>query len=73
MNTQSNRAFGTARGGVQEGTHSFPLAPDLNAAYAQMARDEQREAEALAWAEATAGDVADEPARAEETRAEGRG
>ncbi|HEY1377161.1 MAG TPA: hypothetical protein VGF55_10230 [Gemmataceae bacterium] len=33
---------------------------DLDAAYAQMARDEAREADALEWAEATAGDVADE-------------
>lgn len=29
--------------------------------YQQMARDEEREAEALEWAEATIGDVADEP------------
>lgn len=33
---------------------------DLEAAYAQMAQDEAREAEALEWAEATVGDVADE-------------
>lgn len=33
---------------------------DLNEAYKQMARDEEREAEALEWAEATIGDVADE-------------
>jgi hypothetical protein len=33
---------------------------DLELAYQQMARDEMREAEALEWAEATAGDVADE-------------
>jgi len=33
---------------------------DLEAAYAQMAQDEAREAEALEWAEATIGDVADE-------------
>jgi hypothetical protein len=33
---------------------------DLDAAYAEMARDEAREAEALEWAEATVGDVADE-------------
>jgi hypothetical protein len=33
---------------------------DLEAAYKQMARDEAREAEALEWAEATHGDVADE-------------
>ncbi len=36
------------------------VGPDLDAAYAAMARDEAREAEALEWAEATAGDVADE-------------
>jgi hypothetical protein len=33
---------------------------DLEAAYKQMARAEPREAEALEWAEATLGDVADE-------------
>jgi hypothetical protein len=33
---------------------------DLEVAYQQMARDESREAEALEWAEATVGDVADE-------------
>lgn len=33
---------------------------DLEAAYAEMAEDEEREAEALEWAEATVGDVADE-------------
>ncbi len=32
----------------------------LAAAYQQMAEDERREAEALEWAEATMGDVADE-------------
>ncbi len=37
------------------------LNADLNAAYQQMAQDEQREAEALEWAEAMVGDVADEP------------
>jgi len=31
--------------------------PDLEAAYEQMAQDEEREAEALEWAEATVGDV----------------
>jgi hypothetical protein len=36
------------------------LAQDLDAAYRQMAQEEAREAEALEWAEATAGDVADE-------------
>ena len=34
---------------------------DLDAAYQQMAQDEEREAEALEWAEATVGDVSDEP------------
>ena len=33
---------------------------DLEAAYRQMAQEEAREAEALEWAEATIGDVADE-------------
>ncbi len=33
----------------------------LEAEYRQMAQDEQREAEALEWAEATVGDVSDEP------------
>lgn len=36
------------------------LGKDLEAAYKQMAQDEAREAEALEWAEATVGDVADE-------------
>jgi hypothetical protein len=35
------------------------LGKDLEVAYQQMAQDEIREAEALAWAEATVGDVAD--------------
>jgi hypothetical protein len=34
---------------------------DLDAAYADMARDETREAEALEWSEGLIGDVADEP------------
>ena len=33
---------------------------DLEAAYKEMAQDEEREAEALEWAEATVGDVSDE-------------
>jgi predicted CopG family antitoxin len=36
------------------------MSPDLEAAYMDMAKDEAREAEALEWAEATIGDVADE-------------
>jgi predicted CopG family antitoxin len=34
--------------------------PNLEAAYQQMAQDEEREREALEWAEATIGDVRDE-------------
>jgi predicted CopG family antitoxin len=37
------------------------LEKDLEAAYRHMAQDESRESEALAWAEATIGDVSDEP------------
>ncbi len=37
------------------------ISAELEAAYQQMAEDEDREAEALEWAEATIGDVADEP------------
>jgi len=36
------------------------LSPDLEAAYVEMAQDEEREADALEWAEATIGDVRDE-------------
>jgi predicted CopG family antitoxin len=35
------------------------IAPDLEAAYRVMAEDEERETEALEWAEATIGDIAD--------------
>jgi hypothetical protein len=38
----------------------YVVGEDLEVAYRQMAREEVREAEALAWAEATVGDVADE-------------
>jgi hypothetical protein len=36
------------------------LRPDLDAAYAEMALDEEREREALEWVEATVGDAGDE-------------
>jgi hypothetical protein len=36
------------------------IGKDLEVAYQQMAQEEAREAEALQWAEATCGDVADE-------------
>ena len=38
----------------------YVIGKDLEAAYEQMAQEEAREAEALEWAEATVGDVADE-------------
>lgn len=37
------------------------LGTELEAAYQQMAHDEQREAEAEEWSESVIGDVADEP------------
>ncbi len=36
------------------------LYPDLESAYKQMAQNEERETEALEWAEVTVGDVNDE-------------
>jgi hypothetical protein len=44
---------------IYDGLHTV-VSKDLEAAYRQMAREEAREAEALEWAEATVGDVADE-------------
>ena len=38
----------------------YVIGKDLETAYQQMAQEEVREAEALEWAEATLGDVADE-------------
>ncbi len=38
----------------------YVVGKDLDAEYKQMAKDEASEAEALEWAEATCGDVADE-------------
>ena len=38
----------------------YVLGKDLDIAYRQMAQEEGREADALEWAEATVGDVADE-------------
>jgi hypothetical protein len=46
---------------VEELARPRELSSDLNSAYQQMAQEEQREAEALEWAEATMGDVAEEP------------
>lgn len=45
---------------IEELVRPHVLHQELDAAYQQMAQDEVREAEALEWAEATIGDVADE-------------
>ena len=45
---------------VEELVRSHVLFPDLEDAYRQMAEDEERELEALEWAEAVLGDVSDE-------------
>jgi hypothetical protein len=42
-------------------SETLKLNPELEDGYQAMANDEDREAEALEWAEATIGDVADEP------------
>lgn len=36
------------------------IRPNLDAAYAEMARDEEREKEALEWSEGLIGDISDE-------------
>jgi len=46
---------------IEDLVRPYVLSQDLEAAYQQMGRDEVREAEALEWAEATIGDVSDEP------------
>jgi predicted CopG family antitoxin len=45
---------------IEDLVRPYVLHRDLEAAYQQMAEDEEREAEALEWAEATVGDVSDE-------------
>jgi len=42
---------------IEDLVRFYVLHPELDAAYAEMARDEEREAQALGWAEATIGDV----------------
>ena len=44
-------------------SESLKSNPALEDGYQAMAHDEEREAEALEWAEATIADVADEPGR----------
>jgi predicted CopG family antitoxin len=46
---------------IEELVRPHVLDQDLDAAYQQMAQDEEREAEALEWSEATVRDVGDEP------------
>lgn len=45
---------------IEDLVRPYVLHQELEAAYAQMADDEECEAEALEWAEATVGDVGDE-------------
>ena len=44
---------------IEELVRPYIFAQELEAAYQHMAQDERREAEALAWAEATVSDVSD--------------
>ena len=45
---------------IEDLVRPYVVDQDLEAAYQEMARDAEREAEALEWAEATIGDVSDE-------------
>jgi hypothetical protein len=45
---------------IEDLVQPYVLAPDLDAAYRDMAMNEAREAEALEWADATIGDAGDE-------------
>lgn len=47
---------------VQEVVRPYVIRPDLDTAYAEMARNEKREREADEWAEATLKDLSDETA-----------
>ncbi len=46
---------------IQELVRPYVVEQDLARGYAEMAADEEREAEALKWADALIGDVADDP------------
>lgn len=46
---------------IEDLVRPYVIAEDLESAYREMAQDEEREAEALEWAEATIGDVGSEP------------
>jgi predicted CopG family antitoxin len=45
---------------IEDLVRPYVMLPNLEAAYQQMAQDEEREAEALEWAEALVGDVSNE-------------
>ena len=45
---------------IEELVRPYVIHPDLESAYAEMARDEEREKEAAEWAEVTFQDFADE-------------
>jgi len=45
---------------IEELVRPHVIEQDLHIAYKQMAQEEERESEALEWAEATIGDVSDE-------------
>ena len=45
---------------IEKLVRPYVINQDLENAYKQMAQDEQREAEALTWAEATIGDISNE-------------
>jgi predicted CopG family antitoxin len=47
-------------GFIEDLVRPYVLFPDLEAGYQEMAQEEAREAEALEWAEALIGEVADE-------------
>lgn len=46
---------------IEELVRPHVVAEPMEAEYAQMAQDEEREADALEWAESTIEDVADDP------------
>ncbi|MDA0734267.1 MAG: addiction module antitoxin [Chloroflexi bacterium] len=46
---------------IEDLVRPYVIEADLAAAYREMAEDEEREAEALEWTEATIGDVGSEP------------
>ncbi len=47
---------------VQELVRPYVVRPDLDSAYAEMAKDKKREKEAMEWAEVTFKDIAHEKA-----------